>query len=174
MRFTSSDHVKRHMRTHTLEKVPYCPLILHLCDQIIYFLSPRIFQPYKCKYCPRAFAQSNDLVKHNRRHVGINTYQCAECPLAFRLQRELREHGKIHFHRESVPEQQPADSMAAGSQSSAEVPSDRFAQISDEQMKAIEKGGNIVQVINLESIKARIIGKSIIITPGQIIDRLDH
>ena len=32
-----------------------------------------IFQgekPYKCKFCDRAYAQSNDLVKHTRTHVG--------------------------------------------------------------------------------------------------------
>jgi len=54
-------------------------------------------KPYKCKYCDRAFAQSNDLVKHTRSHIGDNTYQCKQCPQAFRLYSELREHGKEHF-----------------------------------------------------------------------------
>lgn len=55
------------------------------------------FPAYKCKYCDRAFAQSNDLVKHLRSHIGENTYQCSQCPKAFRLYSELREHGKTHF-----------------------------------------------------------------------------
>lgn len=54
-------------------------------------------KPYKCQFCDRAFAQSNDLVKHTRSHVGDNTYQCKECPAAFRLHSELRTHNKIHF-----------------------------------------------------------------------------
>lgn len=73
MRFNSSDHVKRHMRTHSGEK------------------------PYKCQYCDRAFAQSNDLVKHTRSHVGVNTYKCDQCPAAFRLHGELRTHRQQHF-----------------------------------------------------------------------------
>lgn len=55
------------------------------------------FLAYKCKFCDRAFAQSNDLVKHTRSHVGENTYQCNLCPKAFRLHSELRQHGKDHF-----------------------------------------------------------------------------
>lgn len=54
-------------------------------------------KPYKCKFCDRAFAQSNDLVKHTRSHVGDNTYQCTQCPVAFRLYSELRLHTKEHF-----------------------------------------------------------------------------
>lgn len=79
-------------------------------------------KPYKCKYCNRAFSQSNDLgnndnvlrfififviiiiyffaifsVKHTRSHVGDNTYQCKQCSVAFRLHSELREHSKIHY-----------------------------------------------------------------------------
>ena len=54
-------------------------------------------KPYKCNYCDRAFAQSNDLRKHTRTHVGDNTYQCKECPDSFRLQSELRAHIKVHF-----------------------------------------------------------------------------
>lgn len=60
------------------------------------------FTAYKCKYCERAFAQSNDLVKHLRSHVGVNTYQCVICPQSFRLYNELREHGKIHFQQGAI------------------------------------------------------------------------
>lgn len=59
-------------------------------------------KPYKCKYCDRAFAQSNDLVKHTRSHIGDNTYQCTECPAAFRLHSELRTHSKVHFLEQKV------------------------------------------------------------------------
>lgn len=91
MRFNSSDHVKRHMRTHTGER------------------------PYKCQYCERSYAQSNDLLKHTRIHVGENTYKCNLCTAAFRLQAQLREHYRIHYDAEQLalrnsdtPEQKPS------------------------------------------------------------------
>lgn len=64
--------MRRHRRTHTGEK------------------------PYKCKYCIRAFAQSNDLIKHLRSHLGENVYRCELCPESFRLRKELRVHFTSH------------------------------------------------------------------------------
>ena len=54
-------------------------------------------KPYKCKFCDKAFSESNVLVKHIRTHVGKNIYECKECPASFRLQGELREHIRMHF-----------------------------------------------------------------------------
>lgn len=53
-------------------------------------------KPYKCKYCERAFAQSNDLIKHLRGHLGDNVYKCDLCPQGFRLQGDLRAHFYTH------------------------------------------------------------------------------
>jgi uncharacterized Zn-finger protein len=52
---------------------------------------------FQCQYCDRSYAQSNDLLKHTRIHVGENTYKCNLCNAAFRLQAQLREHYRIHY-----------------------------------------------------------------------------
>lgn len=59
-------------------------------------------RPYKCQYCDRSYAQSNDLLKHTRIHVGENTYKCNLCTAAFRLQAQLREHYRIHYDASSL------------------------------------------------------------------------
>lgn len=70
--FVTSEKQQRHTRIHTGEK------------------------PYPCKYCDRAFAQSNDCIKHLRQHLGENVYQCQLCPLRFPLARDLRAHFASH------------------------------------------------------------------------------
>lgn len=55
-------------------------------------------KPHKCKYCERAYTQSNELMKHLRIHLGDNVYRCSLCPQAFRLHGDLREHFNTHRH----------------------------------------------------------------------------
>lgn len=98
------------MRTHTGKTIEIRQL-RSLFNK--YFLGER---PYKCQYCDRSYAQSNDLLKHTRIHVGENTYKCNLCNNAFRLQAQLRDHYRIHYDANNVlrtidsPDQKPTQS----------------------------------------------------------------
>lgn len=56
-------------------------------------------KPYRCDIdgCDRAYAQSNDLLKHKKTHIGELVYKCTMCTDAFRLQSELRDHYQVHY-----------------------------------------------------------------------------
>lgn len=50
-------------------------------------------KPYQCTYCEAAFAQSNDLKAHIRRHTG-ERYHCDMCNDAFLMGYLLKQHKK--------------------------------------------------------------------------------
>ena len=62
-----------------------------------------ILAAYICDFegCTRAYAQSNDLLKHKKSHVGELVYKCTICPDAFRLQSQLRDHYKVHYKNDT-------------------------------------------------------------------------
>lgn len=69
-------------------------------------------RPYKCAYCPSAFAQTGVLAKHSRMHIGAKPYRCESCESSFRLLGELRDHYKVHYEGGSKSESDETQSQS--------------------------------------------------------------
>ncbi|XP_063152350.1 zinc finger protein 135-like [Candoia aspera] len=53
-------------------------------------------QTYKCCYCGRCFAESLDLVAHERAHIGEKIYRCSHCEKHFAHRIDLLTHKRNH------------------------------------------------------------------------------
>ena len=51
-----------------------------------------IEKPHKCRFCPKAFARSYVLKKHERIHTGEKPFKCKFCPKAFAQSSSLKRH----------------------------------------------------------------------------------
>lgn len=74
-RFSRTDELKRHMRTHSGEK------------------------PFQCNICKRNFSRSDHLTTHIRTHTGERPYGCEVCGRRFARSDERRRHAKIHLRK---------------------------------------------------------------------------
>jgi uncharacterized Zn-finger protein len=69
----TAGNMARHMRRHTGER------------------------PYKCQYCPAAFAQQSCLTRHIRTHTGERPYRCRVCDRRFVQSGTLYAHMLTHY-----------------------------------------------------------------------------
>lgn len=70
--FHSTNDLRKHVRTHTLEK------------------------PYACQFCEKKFAEQGTLTRHYRTHTGEKPYTCKTCGKCFALACTLKTHMRWH------------------------------------------------------------------------------
>ena len=103
--YTSASHLKRHQRSHSMEK----PHICSKCGRPFFHAHHLQYHerthsgenPYVCTHpgCTKTYSQPGDFYRHLRKHTGQTPYACTfeDCTKTFIRGRDLENHRrKIH------------------------------------------------------------------------------
>ncbi|XP_029172914.1 zinc finger protein 436-like isoform X1 [Nylanderia fulva] len=101
--FTRKDNLREHLRTHAgtpqRQKKPckYCPKEFFTSQQLL--VHERMHtgeRPVPCDLCPKTFLSSLALKKHRRVHTGEKPFECKYCHRKFAARETLNRHQRTH------------------------------------------------------------------------------
>nr|XP_034177563.1 zinc finger protein 569-like [Osmia lignaria] len=101
--FTRKDNLREHLRTHAgtpqRQKKPckYCPKEFFTSQQLV--IHERVHtgeRPVQCDLCPKTFLSSLALKKHRRVHTGEKPFECKFCHKKFAARETLNRHQRTH------------------------------------------------------------------------------
>ncbi|XP_014477640.1 PREDICTED: protein suppressor of hairy wing isoform X1 [Dinoponera quadriceps] len=101
--FTRKDNLREHLRTHAgtpqrqKKLCKYCPKAFFTSQQLL--IHERMHtgeRPVQCDLCPKTFLSALALKKHRRVHTGEKPFECKYCQRKFAARETLNRHQRTH------------------------------------------------------------------------------